>query len=357
MADPSKPSTHWKDEEIDRLGCCWCNVSTEKGGPGAAQRRNGMWKKIGEKYHEQNPPPPVPTDKDGRICCARNVDSLISKWKRMKPFVMVYMKCDMVVTANPKSGESEKGMEDRAMLAYRRESKGKKFLYLSLYKILKVEPKWQLDVAQQTETARQRAGLASQATIQARIERIAEREPTIASTKKPEGVKKARRSMAELVVKNKEERETEDALSAYLAAFTQKEQLGKTAMSEGARRTDVLARNVIARTEATDDELMRTDTTGMDEETLAYFKIRKRHCVGRLLVKDRQDLKDREAARMADVVAAAAEAEAEAAAALASAYFPMALSDDEDEGDEDGGTGTEGEVELCANGSDESDAE
>lgn len=196
MADP-KPSTHWKGAEIDRLGRCWCNVSTEKGGQGAAQRREGMWKKVGEKYHEHNPPPPVPTDKDGRICCARNVDSLISKWKRMKPLVMLYMKCDNLAIANPKSGENQEQLEERAMLLYRREKKGAVFPYLSLYKILKPEPKWQLDTHQHAETARQRAGLASQATIQARIVRIADREPTVAGTKKPEGVKKARRTMAE----------------------------------------------------------------------------------------------------------------------------------------------------------------
>ena len=364
MADPTKPSTHWKCAEIDRLGTCWCNVSTEKGGPGAAQRRDGMWRKIGEKYHEQNPPPPVPTDKDGRICCARNVDSLITKWKRMKPFIMLYMKCDMMVTANPKSGEDQQGMEDRAMLAYRRENKGKEFPFLSLYKILKVEPKWQLDVEQHKETARQRAGLASQATIQARIERIAERQPTVAGTKKPEGVKRARKTMAELVGKNKEEQATEDELSAYLAAFTQKEQLGRTVLKEGSRRTDALARSARNDQEANDDNLMRTDTTGMDEESIAYFKIKKRRCVERLLEQDRQDVMDKEVARIAAVFAAAAEVEAEVAATLASAHVPIALSDEEDFGGEEsvprteeGGTGTEGEVEKRPNGSDESDAE
>ena len=108
-----------------------------------------------------------------------------------------------------------------------------------------------------------------------------------------------------------------------------------------------------------------TDTTGMDEETIAYFKIRKRHCVGRLLVLDRQDLMDREAARMAAVVVAAAEVEAEVAANLAFAHVPIALSDEEDYGEEEeggigteeGGIGTEGELELRPNGSDESDAE
>ena len=174
------------------------------------------------------------------------------------------------------------------------------------------------------------------------------------------------------MVKNKEEQEIEDALSAYLAAFTQKEQLGKTLMSEGSRRTDTLAKHARIEQEANDDELMKTNTTGMDEETIAYFKIRKRHCVGRLLVLDRQDSMDREAARMAAVVAAVAEVEAEVAANLASAHVPIALSDEDDYGEEEeggtgteeggtgteeGGTGTEGELELRPNGSDESDAE
>lgn len=133
-------------------------MSKEKGGPGASQRTDGMWKKIGEKYNERNPSPHVPNDKDGRICVPRNVGSLISKWKRMKPFVTVHTMCEMLAIADPKFGESAQGLEDRAMLAYRRGKKGVEFPFLSLYEILKPEPKWQLHMNQHAEAAKQRVG-------------------------------------------------------------------------------------------------------------------------------------------------------------------------------------------------------
>ena len=101
-----RKSTHWIGGEVDRLGSCWCNVSTEKGGPGSGHKLTGMWKKIGVKYHEQNPPPPIPVDAQGHICDPRNVVALTSKWKRIKPMFTVYMKCEMLAIANPRSGES-----------------------------------------------------------------------------------------------------------------------------------------------------------------------------------------------------------------------------------------------------------
>ena len=41
-----KKALHWVIEEVDRLAVCWCAVSTEKGGVGAFQRLDGMWKAI-----------------------------------------------------------------------------------------------------------------------------------------------------------------------------------------------------------------------------------------------------------------------------------------------------------------------
>ena len=99
---------------------------------------------------------------------------------------------------------------------------------------------------QHADAAKKRAGLAQKATIQSRLDRVAEKEPTVVGTGKPEGVKKARRSLGEVVVKEREEVESEDALSAYLAAFTQKEQIGRTVLAEGNRQNDILARNVTA---------------------------------------------------------------------------------------------------------------
>lgn len=70
--------------------------------------------------------------------------------------------------------------------------------------------------------------------------------------------------------------------------------MGKTVPVEGSRRTKLLDRNATSMQRTNDDQLLHTDildgylhTESMDEEILAYFKIRKQHVIGRLLVMDR----------------------------------------------------------------------
>ena len=138
-------SVHWISREVDRLGSCWSNVSTEKGGPGVNQEKTTMWEKIIVKYLDPNPPPPTTKDHKGRECLLREKNSLQSKWQRIKPLIATYMKYKMLALANPVSRESIRQTEQRAMKAYR-SAKNKDFPFLSTYRILRDEPKWTLDI-------------------------------------------------------------------------------------------------------------------------------------------------------------------------------------------------------------------
>ena len=301
-----KKSLHWISEEVDRLGTIWCAVSTEKGGAGASQRLDGMWKKIFYKYHNDIPPPPVPTDKAGNECQPRNMPSLTSKWKRARRLMAVYMKCHMLAVSNPQSGEDAQGVVTRAMKMYRT-FEPKDFPHITTYDLIKEEPKWCLDTQQLRTTVQQRAG-AAVGTVRARLEKEKVKEPTVAGTKKPEGVKRARRTMKEMSQKEKEVVKEEAALSKYLESLTKKGHLGVTILSEGRERTRVLQERV-------DDELMAIDTTGMSEAKKEYYELRQNFAMERLHALQAQKLQERIDATEAAVTAAAAAA---AIASLAS---------------------------------------
>ena len=277
--DDLKRSLHWISDEVDRLGVCWCNVSTEKGGVGSSQRLEGMWKKITIKYHTDTPPPPVPVDSRGNFCLPRNEASLSSKWKRTRPLIAKYMKCHMIAINNPQSGEDAEGVLKRAMKLYK-QTKSANFQFLSTYQLIKDQPKWRLDVAQLRETVEQQTGAAQQ-TVRERLAREAAKEPTVIGTDKPEGQKKARRTMAEVSAKDKEIAEKEAALKSYLDALTEKKQLGITVLMEGSKRTRAMQ-------EAVDDDLMRTDTTAMDAATRGFFELRKKHALENLMEVDEE---------------------------------------------------------------------
>ena len=162
---------------------------------------------------------------------------------------------------------------DRAMLLYRR-TEIHPFPHLSTYELIKDEPKWHLDTEQLAETVKRRAAAARQ-TVRQQLDREKAKEPTgrfLVGTKKPEGVKKARRTIAEMSVKEKEIAREEAALKTYLDALTQKGQLGRSVVVEGSKRTKAMQ-------EAVDDELMGTDTTGMDEASRGYYELRKKHAI------------------------------------------------------------------------------
>ena len=284
-----KKSLWWVNEEVDRLAIKWIAVSTEPGGVGSGQRISGLWRKITHRFLNDLPLPPTPRDKRGKECLPRNIASLTSKWKRTRLMVARYMKGHMLAISHPQSGENAEGVIKRSMKAYK-DDEGHDFAHLTTYNILKDEPKWHLDVAQLRDTVQQQAGAAEQ-TVRQRLERETEREPTVAGTGKPEGVKKARRTTAEMSAKEKETLKEEQSLSKYLDALSQKGKLGISTMLEGSKRTQVMQ-------EALDHDIMKTDTTGMDAVARVYYELKRKHAVARLLALDAQMEEDRIAAEV-----------------------------------------------------------
>ena len=307
-----------------------------------------MWVKITNKYHEPNPPPPIPRDAKGRQCVPRDLNSLQSKWQRIKPMITSYMKYEMLALANPASGESMSQTEQKALKAYRT-AKSKDFPFLTTYRILKNQPKWKLDVEQHRALAAQRNGTAQQTPLATRLARQQESAPTVASTDKPQGVKRARRTMVEFAAKEKEEAKNENMLTAYLEAFQKRAAIGYSVMGEGGKRTAAIQYNVVVQQEINDDALIGKDTSNMGEDEKTYFQIRKQHVIARLLAKDHQILKERAAAALA--IATLAQVAASRVEVLVQSDEEDYVSDSDGNGyahedeDRDGTEGTEGEVE------------
>ena len=205
--------------------------------------------------------------------------SLSSKWKRARPLIALYMKCHMLAISNPQSGEDAQGVIARAMLLYRG-TEIHPFPHLSTHELIKDEPKWHLDCEQLAETVGCRTSVA-RLTVRQQLDREKAKEPTVVGTKKPKGVKKARRTIAEMSVKEKEIAREEAALQTYLDALTQKGQLGRSVVAEGSKRTRAMQ-------EAVEDELMGTDTTGMDEASRGYYELRKKHAIEHILALEKE---------------------------------------------------------------------
>ena len=78
-------------------------------------------------------------------------------------------------------------------------------------------------------------------------------------------------------------------------------------MAEGSKRTRAMQ-------EAVDDELMGTDTTGMDEASRGYHELRKKHAIEHIVALEKEKELERKAATVA-----AAQVSLEEDAGLASA--------------------------------------
>ena len=314
MVPPIK-CLHWMDSEVDRLGVCWCSVSTQKGGPGAGQKEDGLWAKITIRYHSQDPPPPVPTNSRNQACQARNLSSLQAKWKRTTPLLSAWMKCHTLALANPKSGESEQGIIDRAMSAYMKNPLHKhKFPHLSTYELIKGEPKWKVECEKVVREARQ----ASEATVETVIEQLDRQvdAPTCASTKKPEGVKRARRSMNELAVMDREIAKVERKMESWLDSYTHRKELATIVIAAADRRSRSLQ-------DTANDKIWPISTSGMEGDELEYYLERKMHALQDV----RRETKKRAAEELAEAEALRVDlAAAWAAAAVAQVGVPDALA-------------------------------
>ena len=320
-----KKALHWTVEEVDRLAICWVEVSTEKGGVGSSQRLDGMWKKITHKYHNEIPPPPVPKDILGNECLPRNENSLVSKWRRTRTLIAKYMKCHMLALSHPLSGEDAQGLLARTMTAFRR-TEIHDFPFISTYNILKDEPKWHLDVAQMVNTVNQQTGAAKKTVIEL-LAREAEKEPTVVGTRKPEGQKKARRTMTEMSAKDKEIEKEEAELSGYLDAISQRSRISIAALARGSDRTKAIR-------SATDDKIMFMNTTGMDAETLGYHQLRRKHALEHVQQVEENKEAERNASRKA-ILAMEALAAAADAAARAATECERRVEEEEEDGDEE----------------------
>ena len=208
------------------------------------------------------------------------------------------------------------------MLAYR-QTELEDFLHLSTYELIKSEPKWRLDTRQLTETVNQQTRATDQ-TVRERIDKEKLDEPTVVGTGKPEGVKKARRTIVELSVKEKEIEKEQAALTSYLDSLTQKSQLGIRAIEEGSKRTRAMQ-------EAVDDELMGKDTSGMYVATRGYWELRKKRVLQLIVALDVQKELDKLAATVEAAQASVAE-EAAVASAEETVQFEDAAGALEDEG-------------------------
>ena len=200
-----------------------------------------------------------------------------------------YMKYELLAIINPLSGENAQGIKERAHATYLKKELGE-FEHFTTYQLIKNEPKWKSDV-QQTEDTVIRQTAAAEESVRERIERAKAKEPTVAGTKKPEGLKKARRTMAEIAVKEKEAAREQAALTSYLDGIAQKGQLGVTVVDGGLKRSRVMQEEI-------DDKLMDRDTSGMDAMAKSYFELRKKHAVERLVAVEVELEKERVAATL-----------------------------------------------------------
>ena len=173
----------------------------EYGGPGTSQTSRKLWSKITARYNSMTPP--IPKDKNGNPA-PRLKSALMNKWKRMGPFISSFIKNVAFVLANHRSGESAEDDMQRAVDLYNVENKAPWSL-MEEYTILEKYPKWMLDKVGATEQSDRRAGISQQTPVGDRVARLAEESPTVANTDKPQGVKKARRTLLELKETEKEQ--------------------------------------------------------------------------------------------------------------------------------------------------------
>ena len=133
---------------------------------------------------------------------------------------------------------------------------------------------------------------------------------TVASTKKSEGVKKAKRSRAELGRKEEEEKREEDVMTTWLDRFTNRKELAKIVLAAADRRSR-------SDQDTANDAIMDMDLTRMSDERTQYYLDRQE--LARQDVK--RELKKRVAEEEAEVAASVA-----AQVAAAAAFVAIALA-------------------------------
>ena len=246
------------------------------------------------------------------------------KWRRVRLQIGKYMKCHMLALAMPVSGENEVIFLARVMKAYRMLEKSE-FPFLTTYNLIKDKEKWKLDIYQMTKGVEQQTGAARRAVVEL-LERETERAPTVAGTRKPEGIKKARRTIAEMSAKDKEIAKEEAEIEAVLEAVSARGKVSMTALAQGIIRSRAMQSRA-------DDHIMSVDTTGMDEERVEYYSLRRKHALAHARQWEAEKEEQRKSAReemLATDAALAAETER-----VRKAFEERIEEEEEEEGEEE----------------------
>ena len=216
-----------------------------------------MWTQIRRKYNNQSDPPPIPTTRSGVVCAARTDGSLQSKWKRVATLTSYWTRCISFAERNPKSGEDAASVITRAQVLFLRNPLHKHaFPYLTTYELIKEQPKWLLEHKKIMEDVAKVARAAKE-SVPMQLARVVD--ATVASTKKPEGVNKSKKSRTELGSKKEEEKMVEEHMETWLDNFTRRKELAKIVLAAANRRSR-------ADQETANDAIVDKDVTGMSDE-------------------------------------------------------------------------------------------
>ena len=230
----------------------------------------------------------------------------------MGGFLSKILKCVAFALANHKSGEDATQDLAHAMEMYKT-NEGHDFAYFEEYKILSVNHKWSVMTAATDEQAARRAGISQQTPLRNRLELVAEASPTSLNTRKPLGVKKARKIKAGLAEAQREEAEGEKKMEEWAEKFSARKAIGLAAVKASTDRIEVME-------SFADDLMMLRDTSLIPAEMLEPFMIRRALGVQRILKRSR-------VAAAAHVAAAEAEAAGVIAAEVAAAAAEIAVAE------------------------------
>ena len=99
-------------------------------------------------------------------------------------------------------------------------------------------PTWLLDHVGEKEQSDRHARIAQLTPVRVRLGRIKEAAPICANTDKPIGVKKARRTLKQIVEIEKEMEEEEKRLAAYVETFSHQTEIGFKSLDVMAARNE-----------------------------------------------------------------------------------------------------------------------
>ena len=229
--------------------------------------------------------------------------------------------------ANPQSGESEEGVIKRTHSAYMRTALfPTPFDHISTYNQIKDQPRWRL-YNEEIEALARKAKEVVEPTMREKIMRRRITSVTAASTDKPEGVKKARRSQLELVAKMAEEVQEEEVMTAWMEVETDRKRIAKRVLEASWARTRAMQEKV-------NEKSMGTVLHGMTGDELQLHTLRKKHAMQEILKEEsRREAEIADAAAEVRATADAADAAARAAAIAAVGAAAAAAADDADAAD------------------------